>query len=211
VTLYEEAAVLITDLPLIGEYQLAKIMRNAICWYANLMQFTLPPSSAGWFAWDKMSNNQVETLANLRSLSGEALSSPSALVAFIREGGADLPPLAKGALKALLDALSDLDMGVLLCELVGWVIDMVKPNALISLDSLLQFLQHILHSDDKLSVFLRSGGVNAGVMQFFQAEEQSLKKSGLQSSLAEVLRHNALAENREALKANKCNFFPHCS
>jgi hypothetical protein len=30
VTLYEEAAVLITDLPLIGEYQLAKIMRNAI-------------------------------------------------------------------------------------------------------------------------------------------------------------------------------------
>jgi hypothetical protein len=84
---------------------------------------------------------------------------------------------------------------------------MVKPNALTSLDSLLQFLQHILRSDDRLSVFLRSGGVNAGVMQFFQTEEPALRKRGLQSSLADVRGHKALAENREALKANRCNFF----
>ena len=117
VRLYQAAAVLITDLPLIGEYQLAKIMRNAICWYARLMDFTFPPSSTSWVAWDKMSPSQVEKLEMLRTWSGEALSSPRALVAFIRAGGADLPALAKGALVQICDALNDLDMGVLLCEL----------------------------------------------------------------------------------------------
>jgi hypothetical protein len=211
VRLYEAAAVLITDLPLIREYQLAKIMRNAICWYtrssctsrfrrrlpAGLLGIRYPP--AKWRSW---------WIYEAWSGSGEALSSPSALVAFIREGGAvSAPSCQKGALGQICDALSDLDMGVLLCELVGWVIDMVKPNALTSLDSLLQFLQHILRSDDKLSVFLRSGGVNAGVMPFFQTEEPALRGRGVQSSLADVRGHKALAENREALKANKCNVF----
>jgi hypothetical protein len=95
VRLYQAAAVLITNLPLIGEYQLAKIMRNAICWYARLMHFTFPPSSTRWVAWDKMSPSQHDKLEMLRIWSGEALLSPRALVAFIRAGGADLPPLAK--------------------------------------------------------------------------------------------------------------------
>jgi hypothetical protein len=165
-----DAGKLLSSLPGFGEYGQAKIMRIVMHWYLHLHEHTFPPGHL-WFNWDTMSEGMPEKLEDM-SAGGVDTATPRRLVVSIQKGGWLQSQKVQRTLIALTSDLHDSDLGCLVCDFMVFYAKLKSGKKGLHSDLAIHaFLHHLLTSDEDAPRFLRTNGVNAGLLAFFLRPE----------------------------------------